>query len=103
MAGNANYRVSKGLHKLLEATGLISLSLTSLTFSEAGIMHVFFFFCFFFRERAGMSVRDLPHKTQQREYIGARQPIVSAVYCLAAVSHLAVLAVFFFFLFSYPG
>lgn len=46
-----------------------------------------------------MSVRDLPHKTQQREYIGARQPIVSAVYCLAAVSHLAVLAVFFFFFF----
>lgn len=33
---NANYRVSKGLHKLLEATGLISLIFTSPT--------VFFFF-----------------------------------------------------------
>lgn len=34
---------SKGLHKLLEATGLISLSLTSLaSFLEARIMHEFF-------------------------------------------------------------
>lgn len=38
---NANYRVCKGLRKLLEATGLISFSLTSLTFLDAGMMHDF--------------------------------------------------------------